>query len=200
MNNLNRKIRELENNVVDDDIDESTCHVDLTEAPQAERELHYTAQDILQKYQNGNTVSVTQETVLDQSCKLLTTRGFLLFRKMVKAMCFIDDSVYSGVFDMRLMWFLNESVKLGNQTQEMVKLEKENANLDEDSLEEKRISLENTFEDLWTEKSFDAYEREQTLKMFERIQAKINPADPASVTTEQLTQYLMRGEKGNEAT
>ena len=55
------------------------------------------------------------------------------------------------------------------------------------------MELESTFEDLWTEKSFDLYESTEKLKLLEMVRAKINPDNPESVTSEQLAQRLMKG-------
>ena len=55
----------------------------------------------------------------------------------------------------------------------MHQLEAENSALDEDSLEEKRVALEDTFEELYTEKSFKAYE----LDFWRKILQKTKPAE-----------------------
>lgn len=164
MNNLSRKLSELENNVVNDDVKEDTCKIDVSEVPDAEKELHKLASQLTS--QSFDSLTPDSRAIIEHSCELLTLRTFLLFRKMVKHLNFLQDSAMSGYFDIRLMWFLSESVKLGMQQSDMKELELANAGLSEDDLEQKRCELEATFEKLYTPESWDKYELEAWRKLF----------------------------------
>ena len=59
-------------------------------------------------------------------------------------------------------------MKLGMQSLEMEKLEKENVGLDEDALDDKQIELENKQEDVFTVESFNIFEGNVFAKMVKR--------------------------------
>lgn len=158
MNNLVKKLHSLEENIVKEKVDEETCKISLDEVPEAEKQLHHYAQTIINTTSHENYTDA-QNKILDQSCHLLTLRVFLLYCKMLKAFCCIPEgSVYERMLDIRLLWFVSESTKLGRQAQKMAKLEKANAELNEGRLEQKRMELEKGQPMLYSEKSFDEYE------------------------------------------
>lgn len=165
MNNLVKKLHNLEENIVKEKIDEETCKISLDEVPEAEKQLHYYARNIIDTLQYENLTDAQNE-ILNKSCKLLTLRTFLLYRKMLTGFCCIpENSVYETMLDVRLMWFVSESIKLGKQVREMIKMEKENSSLDEDQLEQKRIELEKRQSKLYTQESFEEYELKRFITM-----------------------------------
>jgi len=177
MNNLVKKLHSLEENIVKEQVDEKTCKIGLDEVPEAEKQLHCYARNIIDTLQYENYTDA-QNKILDQSCHLLTLRVFLLYCKMLKAFCCIPEgSVYERMLDIRLLWFVSESVKLGRQAQKMAKLEKANAELNEGRLEQKRMELEKGQPMLYSEKSFDEYE----LKCFLDL-IKVHPEKFPSAT------------------
>lgn len=175
---LDRKLSELEENVISDEIDESKIHLDFSEFPEAEQELHRYVLRILQGTNPNNPLNISnlspnEKELLEKSSMLLCQRVFALFRNTLQLFCCINEnSGYNMQFQTRFGWFLNECLKLGMQSLDMKKLEKENAGLDEDALDEKQIELENKQPTLFSQESFDKYESELLRKMFERHQAK----------------------------
>ncbi len=188
MDKLSKKLRFLEENVVSFSVTEESCFIDISEAPEAEKQLHAKAQNLSKNYQL-NDLTPEMKALIEKSSELLTLRCFLLFRKMIKTLCGLDESAYSSYFDTRLLWFVSESYKLGNQEAILKKIEKENPLLDEDSLETKRIEAENSFDDLWTENSFEKFEKRYWQNYFYNIRKKINCNNPDEVTLEQLASF-----------
>jgi hypothetical protein len=169
MNGINRKLHELESKVVNDDITDKDCFLDMTSLPATEAQLHRIAQDIARK---GVDIAPEEREIVLHSSQLITERIFLLFRKMIKTLNFIDGSDLEEYFDIRLMWFLRETRKLGDQILQYKQVAKDNPDLNEDELEAKYQELETTFEDLWTEKSFDTYERDVQLELFKKLKER----------------------------
>lgn len=164
MNNLTRKLHNLEQQVIDDNITDESLKVYLCEAPEAEQRLHEYAQQIVQRYQSTLDSSESpkytdqENQILDKSCYLLTLRVLKLFSNTFSMFYFGEAGAGKLEFQFRLMWFMQQMGKRSQQYSQVAKLEKENAALDEDTLDRKLMELESTFEDVFTEKSFDEYE------------------------------------------
>ena len=182
MKGISRKLNSLEKNVLDENVCEEDCYLDIRSLPEPERELHTKASSIAQSFNGEALPSQSEREVVKKSCKLLTFRGFLLFRKMVRCMYHLESSVYSELFDMRLNWFIQETAELSLQDADLRELELDNADLNEEDLEEKRVELENTFRCLWTEKSFEIYEKEQMLKFLDFVYDKEKQEDESFET------------------
>ncbi len=159
MNGLSKKLYDLEENVVSDAIKEESCVIDISDAPESEKQLHKTAQSIVSHIKFEN-ITPEQRELIEHSCRLLSTRILILFRKTTKLLFFLEDTILASYWDTRFMWFISETAKLGEQAQEIEQLKRDNPNLSEDDLDDKITALENTQQPLFTEKSFDLYEIE----------------------------------------
>ncbi len=182
-NSLSNKLTRLENNVVSEDVDESTTHLDYSELPEAEQELHRFVQSFMHNNPAYSDLSPNQLELLEQSAMLISKRVFLLFARTLQAFCMINEnSGYEVEFNVRLGWFMRECTRLGKQAMEMELLKIENAGLDEDALDEKQIELESKQPELFTKESFEKYETEAFKKAFERHGAKtsLNTAEQGS--------------------
>jgi hypothetical protein len=179
-NSLSNKLDKLENNVVPQKIDESKIHLDFSEFPEAEQELHRYVLNRL-KYvdpKNLTILSPQDKELLEKSAMLLSQRAIMLFRNTLQLLAMIKEkSGYEMEFNIRFGWFMHECLQLGQQSLDMEKLERENAGLNEDALEDKRIELENKQPKLFTKESYNLYENELLRKTFEHHQIKLE-AEP----------------------
>lgn len=168
MNKLSKKLSGLEQNTVSDEIDELTTHLDFSEFPDAERELHRYVRRLLDSKGIEN-LSLDEKALLEKSVILLCRRVFGLFMSVSQMFCMIKEkSGYEDEFNLRFGWFMAECLKLGKQSVEMQVLEHENAGLSEDDLDAKICELEAKQPELFTEESFNQYERRVFSKMAEK--------------------------------
>lgn len=169
MNAVSNRLRQLENNVLDTKITEETCHIDISEIPIAELELHRHAHHIV-KNRTLEDVTPQERKIVEESALFLSQRTLILFREMCKNLfCINADSGYSLQFDLRLMWFLSESAKLGQQSLDMDELVEANKDLDEDSLDDKQTALEETQPLTFTPESYEEFEKQFFGRLAERM-------------------------------
>jgi hypothetical protein len=172
MNSLNRKLTELENNTVSDEIDEETTHLDYSDFPEAEKELHHYTRQILNSKEITD-LSANEKELIEKSAILLSKRVFTLFNSTLQQFCCIKEkSGYEMNYQLRSGWFMSECLKLGKQSLEMELLEHENEGLNEDDLDAKMCELEAKQPELFTQDSFNEYESRMLRNMAERIQVK----------------------------
>jgi hypothetical protein len=126
MNGLSKKLRKLEANVVSEEIEPDSTRFDFRCMPEAEREIHSKAYDLLvkqkkiaeelyekMKVNRGTDISAINFTeeekiIVDKSNKLLLQRSMQLMDATLFQNIHFNDPICKYVFYARFAWFLSE--------------------------------------------------------------------------------------------
>lgn len=191
MNGISRKLREMENNCVGA-FPTTETHLDFSEFPEAERQIHFRALQILEsrKAEVENVLdeaeaqpdamnvygclSVTEREIVNKSTLFLQFRLFKLYLNSLQT--YASDSLQEVFVAMRLIWFLQQLHLFLDQDS------KENKILDNQALSEEQKDaqlgkLAETWIRPFTEESWEKYWKEHVEPSLREDLAKMPDTD-----------------------